>query len=651
MEKVNVNLGENSYDIIIGDSLKNISSYIKKYSKILVLSNETVGKLYGNQIVEALSDREVYYYEIKDGEEYKTINTALEVYDKLIEWEFTRDSLIISLGGGVVCDLTGYIAATYMRGIEFVQVPTSLLSQVDASVGGKVAINYKGKNLIGAFHQPKLVFIDHKVLNSLPMREIKTGIAETLKIALCFDKDFYKYLYDNSEKFLELNEEVVKTVIKKACELKAKVVMEDEKEMGIRALLNYGHTFGHVIECLSDYTVYTHGEAVVIGMDFVNKLGEYLGICNSAYVKSCENLFDRFQLNYAVPKYSFDRMLEVLKRDKKNKDHKLKFVFSEELGKAHTRTVSVEELEKFYVNLEGNKVKAVIDIGTNTCRLFVAEVKENQIKIPYIKEVEIVTLGEDVNKTKKLKESAIERTLECLRNYKKICDSMGVTEIVAKATSATRDAENREEFITRVYNETAIKIECISGKDEGTYTFSGATTDIKGELVLLDIGGGSTEVIYGNENEIKYIKSFNIGAVRIREKYFENDDFITNYNEAKSWVLNIINELEFLKEKEFTLIAVAGTATTQVSVKEKMEFYNAQTVHKYILNTEDIEENIKLFTGCDLNERKEIVGLHPKRAEVIIGGTYILDIIMKYLNKNQVVVSENDILDGIMIEA
>ena len=649
MEKVFVNLGENSYDIIIGDNLENIGNYIKKYSKILVLSNETVGKIYGRTVVDALADRNVHYYEIKDGEEYKTIETAMEVYDKLIEWEFTRDSLIISLGGGVVCDLTGYIAATYMRGIEFVQIPTSLLSQVDASVGGKVAVNYKGKNLIGAFHQPKLVFIDHRVLNSLPMREIKTGIAETLKIALCFDEEFYDYLDNNSKEFLELNEEVVKTVIKKACELKAKVVMEDEKENGVRALLNYGHTFGHVIEHMTDYVVYTHGEAVVIGMNFVNLLGQYLGICTKEYVKLCQDLFEKYGLYYEIPKYDFNEMLKVLKRDKKNKDAKLKFVFSETLGKAHTKNVPVDELEKFYSELEGNLLRGVIDIGTNTCRLFVAEIKNSEIKMPYIKKMEIVTLGEDVNKTGVLKEEAIERTMACLKEYKTICDSMGVTEILTKATSATRDSGNRDYFINRVKNEIGIQIDCISGTDEGTYTFQGATLDIKGDILLIDIGGGSTEFIYGNENEIKYIKSFDIGAVRIREKFFQNDDFVTNYEEAKKWVLDTIKEIEFLKDKNYNLVAVAGTATTQVSVKEQMEKYDSKVVHKYELSSLDILKNLELFKGVNLEERKNIKGLHPKRADVIIGGTYILDFIMEFLGKKELLVSENDILDGIMI--
>lgn len=649
MEKVFVNLSENSYEIIIGDTLNNIGKYIKKYSKILVLSNETVGEIYGSKVVEALKEQNVFYYEIKDGEEYKTIETAMEVYDKLIEWEFTRDSLILSLGGGVVCDLTGYIAATYMRGIDFVQVPTSLLSQVDASVGGKVAVNYKGKNLIGAFHQPKLVFIDHTVLHTLPLREIKTGIAETLKIALCFDENYYEFLNNNSDKFLNLNEEVLVKVIKRACELKAEVVSQDEKELGIRALLNYGHTFGHVIEHMTNYKVYTHGEAVVIGMNFVNLLGESLGICDKNYVDLCKALFEKYGLNYDIPKYDFSEMLKVLKRDKKNMDAKLKFVFSETLGKAHTRYITLDEIHNFYNSLKGNSVRAVIDIGTNTCRLFIAEINERKIKIPYLKQMEIVTLGEDVNSSGLLKDTAIERTVNCIKNYKTICTQMGVTEILARATSATRDAKNRDLFINKVKDETGIVIECISGEDEGKYTFAGTTIDIKDDILLIDIGGGSTEFIYGNESHIKYLKSFNVGAVRIKEKFFQNEDFDSNYEKAAQWVTSIIEEVSFLKDKTFSLVAVAGTATTQVSVKEGMTQYDSEKVHKYILTKSDVENNIKLFKSKSLEERKSIVGLHPKRADVIIGGTYILELIMTLLNKDTLIVSEKDILDGIMI--
>jgi len=226
---------------------------------------------------------------------------------------------------------------------------------------------------------------------------------------------------------------------------------------------------------------------------------------------------------------------------------------------------------------------------------------------------------------------------------------MGVTEIKAKATSAVRDSQNRDYFLELVKNEIGITIDCISGEEEGTYTFNGATLDIENPILLIDIGGGSTEFIYGDSSKIEYIKSFDIGAVRIREKFFQNDDFTTNYEEAKKWIIDNIKEIEFLKDKEFDLVAVAGTATTQVSVKEKMLSYNPSIVHKYKLSLADIRENINLFKSVNLERRKGIRGLHPKRADVIIGGTYILETIMELLNKENLIISENDILDGIMI--
>ncbi|MBN2838951.1 MAG: Ppx/GppA family phosphatase, partial [Fusobacteriaceae bacterium] len=283
------------------------------------------------------------------------------------------------------------------------------------------------------------------------------------------------------------------------------------------------------------------------------------------------------------------------------------------------------------MNKNNKKLKAVIDLGTNTCRLFIAEVHKEKIVKRYRKEMEIVTLGEDVNQTNTLKENAIERTLKCLKNYKKICDQMDISEIKAVATSATRDALNRDIFLERVKNEIGIVIECISGKEEGTFTFNGATLDFFDDIVLLDIGGGSTEIIYGNSKKIKFIKSFDIGAVRIKEKFFRNDNFIDNYDEGKKWVLNTISEIEFLKDKKFILVAVAGTATTQVSVKEKMSNYNSEKVHKFVLSRKDIENNIVLYNSLNLEDRKKIIGLHPKRADVIIGGTYILDWIMEFL--------------------
>lgn len=654
MEKIKVNLEEKSYNIFIGEKLEEIDKYIGKYSKILILTNETVGRLYGERLKKALEKRSPHYYQLKDGEEYKNLESAKEVYDILIDNEFTRDSLIISLGGGVICDLTGYIASTYMRGIDFIQIPTSLLAQVDASVGGKVAVNYRGKNLIGSFYQPRLVFMDTSLLKTLDEREVKTGIAETIKIALCFDKDFYNFLYDNSEAFLNLDLEVVNKVVKRACELKAYVVGEDEKEQGLRAILNYGHSFGHVIERLTDYKVYRHGEAVVMGMEFALKLAVHLSLANEDYLVLQEKLFHKYGLKYSIPKYEYKRMLEVLKRDKKNKDGKIKFVFSTELGKAINITVEESDLEKFYKSLEGNKLRTVIDLGTNTCRLFIAEVNNNEIIQKYIKMIEIIKLGEGVDKNRTLSELAINRAMETFKKYSHISKSYASTEILARATSATRDASNQAEFIKKIKDETGVNLICISGEEEGNLTFKGASTELEGDILLIDIGGGSTELVFGNKNDgINYLKSFDIGAVRLTEKFYldenSNENFESNKKKALEWKDSIFNELDIFKEKNFTLVAVAGTATTQVTVIEEMGVYDSSRVHKYVLKKEDLIENINKFKKVNLEDRKKIKGLEAKRADVIIAGSEILLYLMNKLNKSQVLISENDILDGIML--
>jgi len=655
MEKIKVELEDKSYNIIVGEKLEEINEYIGKYSKILILTNNTVGKLYGEKLREALKERSIYYYELKDGEEYKNLESAKEVYDVLIDNEFTRDSLIISLGGGVICDLTGYIASTYMRGIDFVQIPTSLLAQVDASVGGKVAINYRGKNLIGSFYQPKLVFMDTSLLKTLDEREIKTGIAETLKIALCFDKDFYEFLYENSEGLLNLDLEIVNKVVKRACELKAYVVSQDEKEQGLRAILNYGHSFGHVIERLTNYKAYRHGEAVIIGMEFALKLAVYLSLADKEYLELQEKLFEKYNLKYSIPKYEYKRMLEVLKRDKKNKNGKIKFIFSTELGKAVNVAVDENDLEKFYKDLDGNKVRSVIDLGTNTCRLFIAEVNNNEIIHKYIKMVEIIKLGEGVDKNKFLLESAINRAIETFKKYSDISKSYASTEIIARATSATRDASNRDEFIKNIKEETGIDLLCISGNEEGELTFKGASTVVEGDILLVDIGGGSTELVYGNQNQgITYLKSFDIGAVRLTEKFYldenANENFEINKDKALEWKNSIFDEIDRFKDREFTLIGVAGTATTQVTVKEEMEVYNSEIVHKYLLKKEDLIENINKFKKFKVEERKQIKGLEEKRADVIVAGSEILLFLMNKLDKNEIIISENDILDGIMLD-
>lgn len=299
---------------------------------------------------------------------------------------------------------------------------------------------------------------------------------------------------------------------------------------------------------------------------------------------------------------------------------------------------------------QNKNIKAVIDIGTNSCRLFIAELENSNnqkiIKKELVKKVEIVKLGEEVNKTHNLKSEAMSRTLACLKKYKEIASSYGVENIKAFATSAVRDAENRELFLNEV-SKLGIEIECISGKTEATLNFLGNSLIFKDRILVIDIGGGSTEFTLGKEKEIEFLQSINIGAVRATEKFFSDNDYSKEKIEkCKNWIRKNIDILKILKNKNFKLIGVAGTATTQISVRDKMEIYDSNKVHLSILTLDQINENLALFLSKNTEERKNIIGLEEKRADVIIAGTLILQTILEELNQQKITVSESDNLSG-----
>ncbi len=655
MEKVSVNLGKNSYEISIGKNiLPEIKKHIKQGRKVAVISNETVGAIYGEKLLSLIKEvtPSVFYYEIKDGEEYKTIDTVLPIYDFLIDNNFDRSSLIISLGGGVVCDLTGYVASTFMRGVDFIQIPTSLLAQVDASIGGKVAINHpKGKNTIGTFYQPKHVLIDTAVLATLVMREIKTGIAEIIKHGVIRDSDYFNFLLENSDKILELQDELIIKTIKRSCEIKAEIVSLDETEQSVRALLNYGHTFGHVVESLTKYKIYQHGEAIVSGMTLAAHIAKELNMVDEQFIKKQNEIFDKFGIDRRVPEYNFAKTAEILKHDKKVKDGNLIFVLPTKIGEAVTVKVSEDTVEKVYKKCSEKRVQGVIDIGTNTTRVFIAETLNGKICSKYYKETEITRLGEGVDKNRRLKPEAIERTAAAIKRYAEKAAEYGVVSLKAFATSASRDAENSSDFLEKVKNETGITITIISGEEEGSAAFRGVATDsYSSDIAVIDIGGGSTEFIYGNNSEIKFIKSLDIGAVRVKEKFFADENYSKeNFKQCEKWIFSILEAVSELKSKDFELVGVAGTVTTQVSVIKNMLKYNPAEIHKYTLSKSEIASNLTLFESKTLEERKKIVGLEPKRAEVIVSGTFLLQTIMKFFGKESVTVSEADILEGLML--
>lgn len=299
---------------------------------------------------------------------------------------------------------------------------------------------------------------------------------------------------------------------------------------------------------------------------------------------------------------------------------------------------------------QGKNIKGIIDIGTNSCRLFIAELENTsegkKIKRELVKDVEIVKLGEGVNKTHNLNPNAIKRTLDCLKKYKEKASSYGIENIRAFATSAVRDAENREIFLQEV-SKLGIKIECISGKTEATLNFLGNSLVFKDRILVVDIGGGSTEFTLGKDKSIDFIQSINIGAVRATEKFFSDNDYSEEKLEkCKVWIRKNLEILKTIKDREFKLIGVAGTATTQISVRDKMEIYDSSKVHMATLTLDELKENLSLFLSKNFEERKNIVGLEEKRADVIIAGTLILLTILEELNQDKIIISESDNLSG-----
>ena len=657
MKEIRMDLGDRSYPILVNKGIiGELKNYVDKYEKIILLSNTKVGALYAEKILDILEStgKNISYFEVSDGEEHKSIESAFGIYDFMVENDFDRSSLVISLGGGVMTDLGGYVAATYMRGIDFIQIPTSLLSQVDASIGGKVAVNHpKAKNLIGAFYQPKLVLIDVDFLKTLPEKEFKAGMGEIIKHSFLKDDDYFDYLVDNAQAVRDLNPDEIIEVIKRSCVIKKNIVEEDEKEKGIRAIVNLGHTYGHALETATEYRGYSHGEAVAKGIIYEILLSQKLGYIGKDFLDRGKTIFEKYEIDCEPIKIEIERVIALMKKDKKNKGGKIKFVLPTGKGTVSVEDVSEDIIRGVNEELDKRVIKGVVDIGTNSCRLFMAEVEKTgegySIKRKLYKELEITKLGEKVNDNGYLLESAMDRTSKVLKSYSDKMISYGVTEKLVCATSATRDSSNRDEFIASVKNESGLEIKCITGDEEAKLSFKGAVDDIEGELLLIDIGGGSTEFIKGSEDKINFMKSFNIGAVRVTEKFFENDNHSEeNIRSAEQWVKNEIEEIKELSSKKFLLAGVAGTVTTNVTVLEKMAEYDAEKVHRYKLTMENIDENIRLYLSKNIEERKKIKGLPPKRAEVIIAGTFILKWIMEILGRDEMLVSEDDILEGMM---
>ncbi|TAN51685.1 MAG: 3-dehydroquinate synthase [Methylococcaceae bacterium] len=339
MKTLNVELGERSYPIYIGSGLLQQGELLTRLvpsSQIAVVTNTTVAPLYLNQLLAHFPDRRVRNVILPDGEAHKTLESVAGIFDALLAERFSRNAVLIALGGGVIGDMGGFGAACYLRGIPFVQVPTTLLSQVDSSVGGKTGVNHPlGKNMIGAFYQPQSVIADTATLQTLPDRELKAGLAEVVKYGLIRDPEFFTWLENHLDALLARDEDALAYAIERSCRNKAEVVAADEKETGERATLNLGHTFGHAIETGCGYGTYLHGEAVAIGMCQAADLSRRLGWLGDADVRRIEALLSRAGLPITPPDdLSTQRTLDIMAVDKKNIDGRVRLILLEHIGRA-----------------------------------------------------------------------------------------------------------------------------------------------------------------------------------------------------------------------------------------------------------------------------------------------------------------------------
>ncbi|MCY7295303.1 3-dehydroquinate synthase [Alteromonas sp. a30] len=354
MSTIHVALGERSYPIEVKSGVLNsgpdslgISQFIQS-NLAVIITNPTVSELYLEKLKACLNDNiKVHVIEIPDGEQFKNVNSFESALTQLLEINASRDTTILALGGGVIGDLSGFVAATYQRGIPFIQVPTTLLSQVDSSVGGKTAINHPlGKNMIGAFYQPKAVFIDTNTLHTLPKREFAAGMAEVIKYGIIYDADFFQWIENHIDALSSLEADALQYAISRCCEIKAEIVAQDEKESGIRALLNLGHTFGHAIEAEQGYGNWLHGEAVAAGTVLASKIALEKGWLSQSDFRRIVQLLQAFSLPLEKPESMvFDDFMKHMRRDKKVLAGNIRFIIPQGIGKAIvTKEVSEGEL-------------------------------------------------------------------------------------------------------------------------------------------------------------------------------------------------------------------------------------------------------------------------------------------------------------------
>ena len=338
MKRIKIRLGTNSYEVHVGSGLlEQMGRQLIENGftgKLVIITNPIVKRLYGDTLKENLAGEgfKVIILSVPDGEDQKSLETAGRLYNELTECYAERTTPILALGGGVIGDLTGFVAATYLRGVPLIQVPTTLLAQVDSSIGGKVAVNHDQlKNIIGAFYQPRLVVTDISTLKTLPAKEFTNGLAEVIKSAVVWEEEFFTFLETNLEKIKSLDDRALEEAVFRSAKIKAEIVEKDEKELGLRSILNYGHTIGHAIETASDFKV-GHGEAVAIGMIAAAKISNKLGILDKNELVRLEGVIERAGLPTEIPNLIVERIIQAMKHDKKILMGKIRFILPKSIG-------------------------------------------------------------------------------------------------------------------------------------------------------------------------------------------------------------------------------------------------------------------------------------------------------------------------------
>jgi 3-dehydroquinate synthase len=352
MQTLTVNLGDRSYPIHVGEGiLPRAGEFLSQAGlrgKVAIVTNPTVAQLYLDAVHEALTDAgfEMIPILIPEGEEHKNLKTLASVYDRLVTERLERNSCVMALGGGVVGDVAGFAAATYLRGIPYIQVPTTLLAQVDSSVGGKTGVNHQnGKNLIGAFHQPRSVLIDVTVLQSLPPRELVAGLAEVIKYGVIEHPALFTLLEEKMDKVIGLDRELLVQIIATSCRIKARVVEKDEREDDYRAVLNFGHTIGHALEAVTDYRKYLHGEAVGIGMAQATAISVHRGFCDQRSLERIRKLIRKAGLPADIPPdVSRQSLIQSMEVDKKSAEGRIKFVMCAGIGRTCFHSLAPGEI-------------------------------------------------------------------------------------------------------------------------------------------------------------------------------------------------------------------------------------------------------------------------------------------------------------------